>query len=356
MRDTATTQKSGDLQEESVGFNTLDTTFRTLLDVAQGDPAIMRICSEPGRLQVLQNMRTDLLQCWRGIETWLAERRHEFSRFYFLSAHDVMSVYASCTQPDSINAHISSIFGDIAKITIEERAGSNWSVKGFVGRCGETVEFKAPAWPLVDSAPAVLNNIVLHTNEALKDSLDNVLKEHRENWVLSPLKWDDSEDVMVNSDYSMGWIAGDRLTETVVLAVQLTQTREITEALASSDVAGSLRRILVARQVQLKALQVYGQNVLSSIDVHKVSVLMTIFVHQRDVVEVLLADSNVGPNSFNWVSQLQYRHNEETNQLAINACNGSMDYGFEYVARTHSLVMTPLTERCWLSAKRVLLA
>ena len=339
-----------DLQEASVGFGALDTTFRTLLDTAQGDPAIMRICCEPGRLQVLQNMRSELVSCGQGIERWLAERRSEFSRFYFLSAHDVMSVYASCTQPDNINAHISSLFCDIAKITIEERSGSNWAVKGFVGRCGETVEFKGVAWPLVDQAPEVLRNIVSHTTEALKDSLKTVLQEHSDNWVLSPLKWDDPEDALKTSDYSMGWIAGDRLTETVVLAVQLTHTREVSEALASGNVSGSLGRIVAARNLQLGALHVYGQHVLSSIDVHKVSVLTTLFVHQRDVAQALLEDPSVCTNSFNWQSQLKYVNLEdESNRVSINSCNGSMNYGFEYVARTHSLVMTPLTERCWFS-------
>jgi hypothetical protein len=340
----------GVLHQEAVLFSSVEATFKALLEQTKRDPAIMRICGHPGRLQVLETMRNELMQVYRGTETWLAECRVEFPRFYYLSSRDLMTVYASCTQPDSMNKSISAVFGDVARLQIEEQNSAHWIIKGIVGLTGETVDFKAP-FSLFGKAPEILENVLSHTHESLRDQLAVLLQEHEENWVLSPLKWDvpDTIDAEGKSSYSMGWSAGDRLTETVVLALQLSSTREITEAFQQPNIPDALRRVRKARLTQYLALKDMARHLLSAGDFHKSSVLTNALVHGRDLLDELLVDPNIRADSFKWQSQLKYNWEAASKSMTISVCNGTLDYGFEYVARTHSLVMTPLTERCYLN-------
>ena len=340
-------ERRGVLSAEMALFSTIESTFKSLLESSKRDPAIMRICCHPGRLQVLETMRTELLQVYRGTEAWLNERRVEFPRFYFLSSRDLMTVYASCTQPDTINKCIHSVFGDVSRLQIEEQVGVQWSVKGLVGLTGESVDFKT-AWPLIGKAPEILDNILAYTHESLRDAVDGLLKEHEENWVLSPLQWD-KPDAAEGDKFSMGWSAGDRLAETVVLAMQLSSTREITEAFEKPNIPEALKRVHNARLTQYKALKELGRHLLSAGDFAKAAVLTNVLVHGRDLVEELIKDPSNRADCFKWQSQLKYNWDKSDKSLSISVCNGRLDYGFEYVARTHSLVMTPLTERCYLN-------
>ncbi|XP_044001574.1 dynein axonemal heavy chain 1-like [Aphidius gifuensis] len=79
--------------------------------------------------------------------------------------------------------------------------------------------------------------------------------------------------------------------------------------------------------------------------------LIIIEVHARDVVE-LLKNKNVSTiNDFNWISQLRYYWiNEETNyNIKIRVVNAEFPYGYEYLGNNGRLVITTLTERCYLT-------
>ncbi|XP_069681262.1 dynein axonemal heavy chain 1-like [Periplaneta americana] len=61
----------------------------------------------------------------------------------------------------------------------------------------------------------------------------------------------------------------------------------------------------------------------------------------------MLENNVVNVNDFEWISQLRYYWVE--GQLKVRAVNAEFPYGYEYLGNSGRLVITPLTDRCYLT-------
>uniref|UniRef100_A0A8D1JAP8 Dynein heavy chain 14, axonemal n=1 Tax=Sus scrofa TaxID=9823 RepID=A0A8D1JAP8_PIG len=77
--------------------------------------------------------------------------------------------------------------------------------------------------------------------------------------------------------------------------------------------------------------------------------LLTLYVHCRDIVRDLLLKSIFNAEDFEWTRHLQYKWNEKQKLCYVSQGDASFTYGYEYLGCTPRLVITPLTDRCWLT-------
>lgn len=54
-------------------------------------------------------------------------------------------------------------------------------------------------------------------------------------------------------------------------------------------------------------------------------------------------------SAFEWVSQLRFYWDKKTNDVIIKQTNTKHQYGYEYLGNSRRLVITPLTERCYIT-------
>lgn len=76
--------------------------------------------------------------------------------------------------------------------------------------------------------------------------------------------------------------------------------------------------------------------------------LITIQVHERDVLVQLMNKKVKNVNDFNWISQLRYYWIDDSH-LFLRVVNAQFPYGYEYLGNNGRLVITPLTDRCYLT-------
>jgi len=57
---------------------------------------------------------------------------------------------------------------------------------------------------------------------------------------------------------------------------------------------------------------------------------------------------------FEWESQLRFYWDKETDELLIRQCTGEFGYGYEYMGLNGRLVITPLTDRIYLTLTQAL--
>ncbi|TNN78182.1 Dynein heavy chain 11, axonemal [Liparis tanakae] len=88
---------------------------------------------------------------------------------------------------------------------------------------------------------------------------------------------------------------------------------------------------------------------LSPGDRQKVMTVCTIDVHARDVVANLITQKVTAGQAFAWLSQLRHCWNDETRHCYVNICDAQFQFSYEYLGNTNRLVITPLTDRCYIT-------
>jgi dynein heavy chain, axonemal len=78
-----------------------------------------------------------------------------------------------------------------------------------------------------------------------------------------------------------------------------------------------------------------------------VGALTVIDVHARDVIKKLVDDEVDSKDNFSWTSQLRYYWNGT--DLSCQMVAATRPYGYEYLGNTFRLVITPLTDKCYLT-------
>ena len=110
-------------------------------------------------------------------------------------------------------------------------------------------------------------------------------------------------------------------------------------------------KVLAARLEQLIQL-VLGD--LTHCDRTKIMTLITVDVHNRDVVQKLIDAKVQDSSAFAWQSQMRMKWKGDTKDCLIQVADASFNYSFEYVGNTGRLVITPLTDRCYITLTQAL--
>lgn len=119
---------------------------------------------------------------------------------------------------------------------------------------------------------------------------------------------------------------------------------------------------------------------LRKIDRLKIVALVTIEIHARDVIDKMYKTSKqnndyrsfvfvflildkiifdiftihpctdcIDESDFQWISQLRFYYDKDFDDIIIRQTNTEQYYGFEYLGNSGRLVITPLTDRCYIT-------
>lgn len=111
----------------------------------------------------------------------------------------------------------------------------------------------------------------------------------------------------------------------------------------------AVRRYLELCNDRLSALIQLVLGDLKNADRTKIISLITMDVHSRDVVDRLISQKTEGPAAFAWQQQLRFDWDQSTQDVNVKICDFSCKYFYEWVGNTGRLVITPLTDRCYIT-------
>lgn len=106
------------------------------------------------------------------------------------------------------------------------------------------------------------------------------------------------------------------------------------------------------QQMDELIIQIRGE--LLSNDRKKFNTVLIIDVHARDVIENFVRDGIIKSQEFDWESQLRYYWKNDVDNLIIDQCSGTFSYGYDYMGLNGRLVITPLTDRIYLTITQAL--
>ncbi len=91
---------------------------------------------------------------------------------------------------------------------------------------------------------------------------------------------------------------------------------------------------------------------ISKLDRKKLIALITIEVHSRDVIDRMIKANCDSVTAFEWLSQLRFyweKEGKEEDDCIIRQINTHFRFGYEYLGNSGRLVITPLTDRCYMT-------
>ncbi|KAJ8964945.1 hypothetical protein NQ314_004500 [Rhamnusium bicolor] len=129
-------------------------------------------------------------------------------------------------------------------------------------------------------------------------------------------------------------------------------TTDCTRALVHAKIMESkkpLKRLRKKQNQVLGKLSELSRRDLTKLQRLKANALITIEIHSRDVIDRLYKANCRDINAFEWFSQLRFYWDRDLDECVIKQTNTSFNYGYEYNGNSGRLVITPLTDRCYIT-------
>lgn len=137
----------------------------------------------------------------------------------------------------------------------------------------------------------------------------------------------------------------------VLNASQVHWTKDVETAFDNEGYPG-IKKYHQALEEQLQGTVYLVRQKLSNLAKISVNALIVIDVHAKDVIGNLV-DCNIQDKyQFEWVSQLRYywyQDDQGADQCWCKCVATVFPYGYEYLGNTGRLVITPLTDKCYMT-------
>uniref|UniRef100_F7HBY3 Dynein axonemal heavy chain 2 n=1 Tax=Macaca mulatta TaxID=9544 RepID=F7HBY3_MACMU len=323
------------LPNESALFDQVNSNWKAIMDRMNKDNNALRSTHYPGLLDTLTEMNTILEDIQKSLDMYLETKRHIFPRFYFLSNDDLLEILGQSRNPEAVQPHLKKCFDNIKLLRIQKVGGSSskWEAVGMFSGDGEYIDFLHSVL-LEGPVESWLGDVERTMRVTLRDLLRNCR--------LALKKFLNKRDKWVKE-----W-AG----QMVITASQIQWTADVTKCLLTAKERGDKKILKVMKKKQVSILNKYSEAIrgnLTKIMRLKIVALVTIEIHARDVLEKLYKSGLMDVNSFDWLSQLRFYWEKDLDDCMIRQTNTQFQYSYEYLGNSGRLVITPLTDRCYMT-------
>ncbi|OQR86956.1 flagellar inner arm dynein 1 heavy chain alpha [Achlya hypogyna] len=319
------------LPEEAKKFDALDKAWKGIMAATYKNANAVDACTTDNRTETLVGLSERLDKCQKSLSDYLDTKRNSFPRFFFISDDELLSVLGS-SDPTSIQVHMLKLFDNVKLLSF---ARNNRNVTAMESSEGEGFGFRTVA---VVEGP--VEQWMTGVEDEMRVTLQVIAKEGVFHYARTP---------------RTQWL-GDVLGMVGLVGSQIWWTWEVEDVF--HRVAGgnkyAMKELETKLTGQLNDLVRQVREPLPKQTRKKVNTLLIIDVHARDIVDSFVRDSILHEKEFAWESQLRFYWDKDVDDVVIKQCTGTFRYGYEYMGLNGRLVITPLTDRCYMTLTQAL--
>ncbi|XP_060647178.1 dynein beta chain, ciliary [Drosophila nasuta] len=347
------------LPQDAANFERIDEDFTQLLErVTQVKVVMQVVLQHEDVLSQLLELQQRLAVCEKALNDYLETKRLAFPRFYFISAADLLDILSNGNNPQVIDRHLIKLFDSILRLQYE--TNTTHAVGMHSKENDEYVAFVAnlerEQLAYIDCSGRVelwLRAVIQQMRSTLHELFRRALRAFGEK----------SRDL---------WLY-DWPAQVALCCSQIHWTTDVNRTFACMEEGyeGAMKELHKRQITQLNALINLLLGELSPGDRQKIMTICTIDVHSRDVIGKIIASKVDNSLAFQWQSQLRHRWDDEQSgsgssgcgtilsttsggeggeeDCFANICDAEFRYAYEYLGNTSRLVITPLTDRCYIT-------
>ncbi|CAK0838245.1 unnamed protein product [Prorocentrum cordatum] len=342
------------LPEDAKRFESMDNGWRDLmLDASSQTSFIVELCCVEGREDALQRISEGIDDCEKALNEYLEQKKKIFPRFYFCSNQALLDILSNGNKPLKVAEYLGDIFDGVKTLDFSKDPDTGRVGAGIISKDGEQVPFVEDV--VLEGA---VENYLVKLEEHLRVQLREVLETARvtaDNW---------------EHEKSREFWLEDYCAQLALVATQIVWTEETVRAFEEME-GGSETAMKEYKKIcdeRIEKLIKRVQTPLSRETRTKIITVITIDVHSRDIIEAFVVHKITDPTDFKWLSQLRFYWghmtgdsqglvsytSDEKKTCIIRICDWVTIYCYEYVGNCGRLVITPLTDRCYITLTQAL--
>lgn len=352
-----------ELPETAVKFKGIDTEVKEILNFMHKTKNVKTGCNRKGLLEEFEHIQTDLEICKKSLADFLDGRRRQFPRYYFTSEADLLDILSNGSNPMKILVHVPKIYLATKTFTVDENpnpSDEDWrpTVKTFIAGVGvEETRFE-PEVKLEGKVEIYMQTVLSAMKHTLFCHVARCIDRYKE---FSRIEWLMHGGPKQPTDAAQVCL----FVSAVNYAAEVEQAfKDIGEG--DKDAMPTYNQKQIG---QLKDLINTTTTKLSSGQRKRVMCMITLDAHNRDIVAKMVRGGVAEVSHFQWQSQLKmywrkpfqgfvWRDPElrgtEGQRAEIGILNCVVPYDYEYLGNGPRLVVTPLTDRIYVTATQAL--
>jgi len=334
---------SGDIAkqmpQEAKRFQSIDKNWEKIMQKALETRNVIQYCFGNDVLKnLLPFMLEQLEVCQKALSGYLDQKRSAFPRFYCVSDAVLLEVLSQGSNPEAIQPHLSSVFDSVDSIQFAK--GDPVKIESFKAGLGEGL-------PLVTPIRAEGN---------IEDWLGGLLASIQKT-VNTAVQYAsvDCESMKID-EFTHKYIS-----QVSLIGIQFIWTTDCEDALYRSKTEkGVMNTVNKKNQQRLNDLIGINLQTDQQLAVHgrwtrrKVETMILVDVHARDVFDEMVKKKVKDVEDFEWSKQARFYWRDDLKVAKVHVADVDFDYCNEYLGVKERLVITPLTDRCYITLSQAL--
>jgi len=340
------------LSQEHTIFKGVNTGFRAELERISKDRNALRALTVKGLDKTLEEMNERLEYIQKNLDDYLKLKRRSFPRFFFLSNEDLLEIMGQSKDPTPMNKHVKKCFEGISHLQISKQnnRAKPHQIVGFSAPDGEEISLTTPISgndKVEDWFRDLLKGMQAEVKALFKDP-SNPLKEATKS---------------KTGNEKLASCIRERKGQYLITVSQIDWTREVNNTLSELEAGNTTHGYKKIKGLFKNRVEKYTNYVKKLADEprtrNKLVALITIEQHNKDIIDALAKKNITSPKHFEWVQQLKLTREDSDGQsepptIIIRQTNCQFAYGNEYQGNNGRLVITPLTDRAYMTLTNAL--